>query len=80
MHAVSHSPLTKSETIWYSMVRVSLVQFSCSVVSDSLQPHELQHARPPCPSPRKMQINTTKKCHFTLIEMATSKKKKEKQR
>ena len=29
----------------------SPVQFSCSVVSDSLQPHELQHARPPCPSP-----------------------------
>ena len=25
-------------------------QFSCSVVSDSLRPHELQHARPPCPS------------------------------
>ena len=29
----------------------SSVQFSHSVVSDSLQPHELQHARPPCPSP-----------------------------
>ena len=29
----------------------SSVQFSCSVVSDSLQPHESQHARPPCPSP-----------------------------
>ena len=27
------------------------LQFSCSVVSDSLWPHELQHARPPCPSP-----------------------------
>ena len=27
------------------------VQFSRSVVSDSLRPHELQHARPPCPSP-----------------------------
>ena len=27
------------------------VQFSCSVVSDSLQPHESQHARLPCPSP-----------------------------
>ena len=27
------------------------VQFSCSVVSDSLQPHGLQHTRPPCPSP-----------------------------
>ena len=29
----------------------SSVQFSCSVVSDSSQPHELQHVRPPCPSP-----------------------------
>ena len=27
------------------------VQFSCSVMSDSLRPHGLQHARPPCPSP-----------------------------
>ena len=27
------------------------VQFSRSVVSDSLRPHELQHSRPPCPSP-----------------------------
>ena len=27
------------------------VQFSHSVVSDSLRPHESQHARPPCPSP-----------------------------
>ena len=26
------------------------VQFSCSVVSDSLWPHELQHTRSPCPS------------------------------
>ena len=30
---------------------ISSVQFSRSVVSDSLRPHELQHARPPCPSP-----------------------------
>ena len=29
----------------------SSVQFSRSVMSDSLGPHELQHARPPCPSP-----------------------------
>ena len=27
------------------------VQFSCSVMSDSLRPYESQHARPPCPSP-----------------------------
>ena len=30
---------------------ISSVQFSRSVVSDSLRPHESQHARPPCPSP-----------------------------
>ena len=30
---------------------LSSVQFSCSVVSDCLQPHGLQHIRPPCPSP-----------------------------
>ena len=30
---------------------ISSVQFSHSVMSDSLQPRELQHARPPCPSP-----------------------------
>ena len=30
---------------------ISSVQFSCSVVSDSLRPHESQHIRPPCPSP-----------------------------
>ena len=29
----------------------SSVQFSHSVMSDSLRPHELQHATPPCPSP-----------------------------
>ena len=29
----------------------SSFQFSCSVVPNSLWPHELQHARPPCPSP-----------------------------
>ena len=28
-----------------------IIQFSCSVMSDSLQPHGLQYARPPCPSP-----------------------------
>ena len=32
------------------LCQFSSVQFSHSVVSDSLQPHESQHARPPCPS------------------------------
>ena len=29
----------------------NFIQFSRSVVSDSLRPHESQHTRPPCPSP-----------------------------
>ena len=34
----------------HSSKKFSSVQFSRSVVSDYLQPHESQHARPPCPS------------------------------
>ena len=33
------------------MLSHSVSQFSRSVMSDSLRPHESQHARPPCPSP-----------------------------
>ena len=36
---------------WVCHRLFSSVQFSHSVVSDSLRPHESQHARPPCPSP-----------------------------
>ena len=36
------------KVLWVSLCSV---QFSHSVVSDSLRPHGLQHARPPCPSP-----------------------------
>ena len=41
----------------------SSVQFSHSVVSNSLRPHGLQHARPPCPSP------TRRICSFMSIEL-----------
>ena len=34
-----------------NIIQFNSVQFSHSVMSDSLWPHELQHARPPCPSP-----------------------------
>ena len=34
-----------------SFTFISSVQFSCSVMSDSLQPHESQHTRPPCSWP-----------------------------
>ena len=36
---------------FYGAVIIASVQFSCSSVSDSLRPHESQHARLPCPSP-----------------------------
>ena len=41
--------LTMSE--WVIVSCFSSVQFSHSVVSNSLRPHESQHVRPPCPSP-----------------------------
>ena len=48
-----------------------LVQFSCSVMSDSLQPHELQYARPPCPSPTPgVHLNPcplSRWCHPTIL-------------
>ena len=47
----------------------SSVQFSCSVMSDSLWPHGLQHARPPCPSPTPVYANScpsSQWCHLTV--------------
>ena len=44
MVQLSHLYMTTGKTI-------SSVQFSRSVMSDSLRPHESQHSRPPCPSP-----------------------------
>ena len=57
-----HQSLFRLERLWRSLVTLSSilhlfiwsfssVPFSRSVVSDSLRPHESQHARPPCPSP-----------------------------
>ena len=39
------------QAVWWVLARFSSVQFSRSVVSNSLQPHEPQYTRPPCPSP-----------------------------
>ena len=47
------------------------VQFSCSFMSDSLQPHELQYARPPCPSPTPGVYPNPcllcQRCHPTIL-------------
>ena len=49
--------LTREFSVWFWHLLIqqifpfSSVQFSHSVMSDSLRPHESQHARLPCPSP-----------------------------
>ena len=48
LEPIIQSEVSQKEKHQYS---ISSAQFSCSVVSDSLRPHESQHARPPCPSP-----------------------------
>ena len=49
---------------------LSSVQLSHSVVSDSLQPHGLQHTRPPCPSPTPRACSnscpSSQWCHPTI--------------
>ena len=48
---MSHGGL-RHQPAWEGIFEgISSVQFSLSVVSSSLRPHESQHARPPCPSP-----------------------------
>ena len=46
------------------------VQFTCLVVSNSLRPHGLQHARPPCPSPTPGNCSNScplgRWCHPTI--------------
>ena len=48
----------------------SSVQFSCSVMSNSLWPHELQYTRPPCPSPTPRVYSNScplsRWCHPTI--------------
>ena len=48
---IIHPNSTLCQNTTVTRYQSSSVQFSRSVVSDSLRPHELQHARPPCPSP-----------------------------
>ena len=52
---------------WKSENSIQFSQFSCLVVSKSLRPHELQHARPPYPSPTpRVHANscpTSRWCH-----------------
>ena len=62
--------LCLGQILGLNVSQFSSVQFSHSVVSDSLRPHEPQHARPPCPSPTP-RVHTNPcplswRCHPTI--------------
>ena len=67
-----HPPSFKQqETLLFTSL---LLLFSCSVVSDSWQPHGLQHARLPCPSPSPSTCSNSCPwswwCHPTVLSFA----------
>ena len=61
---------SKARNFKYCMILISSVQFSCSVVSDSSQPHGLQHARllclPPTPRACSNSCSSSQWCHPTI--------------
>ena len=67
--------MSSLETFLFSSLAHFLIEFSHSVMSDSLRPHELQHTRPPCPSPTPgVHLNPCPLswwCHPTISPSAT---------
>ena len=61
---------------WGGKVKIDSVQFSCSVMSNSLWPHRLQHTRPPCPSPtpgvHPNSCPLSRWCHPTISSSVVS--------
>ena len=70
----SQTHYLRSWFIYIELRIISSVQFSCSVVSNSLWPHRLQHARPPCPSPTPGACSNScplsQWCHPTILSSA----------
>ena len=60
---LQHSPFF---IVQFSHPYISSVQFSRSIVSDSLQPHGLQHARLPCPSPTPGGYSNSKSIELVM--------------
>ena len=63
-------PPAMNKSSYYSIRLPHSVQFSCSVVFNSLQSHESQHARPPCTSPTpgvySNSCSSSRRCHPTV--------------
>ena len=77
LHKVSlvTAAIHNKSSVIYSLLypHISSVQFSHSVVSDSLRPHELQHSKLPCPStPRACSSScpSSQWCHPTISSSA----------
>ena len=70
LHFLSEEISTENLNDLRNLCSLSSVQFSHSVVSDSLRPHELQHPRPPCPSPTPRvypnSCPSSRWCHPTI--------------
>ena len=69
---IQHRTTTCSNNFTSGYISVSIiVQFSHSVMSDSLQPHEPHHSRPPCPSPtpgvHPNPCPSSQWCHPTIL-------------
>ena len=60
------------EWVATSFYRLSSVQFSRSVVSESLRPHESQHGRPPCPSPTPGVHSGSPKSQADVLQQDTN--------
>ena len=72
LHKTAHGT---GSSVWKASHTVSCVQFSSSVMSDSLRPHGLQHARLPCPSPTPGVYSNSCplswRCHPTISSSVT---------
>ena len=60
---------------WWTEIMNTSVQFSCSFMSNSFQPHGLQHTRPPCPSPTPGVYSNSSPlsrwCHSTISPLSS---------
>ena len=65
-----HQGCVFSPCLFNIYAQFSSLQFSCSVMSDSLWPHEPQHTKPPCPSPTPLvhpnPCPSSLRCHPTI--------------
>ena len=75
MHILTNVCMYVCITLTHTYIYISSVQFSWTVVSNFLWPHELQHSRPPCPSPtpgvRGNPYPLSRWCHPTILSFVT---------